>query len=240
MRRYIGRSQSGSMRCLRRNIPTAAFPRFGPDQFPTEKPIKANYPTTIGELRVAVKNYWDMYTLNDNTTGYLAQTLLEAMRVYQEPRYRESLVKLGDFLILAQMPDPQPGGHNSTTMPCSHLGAEIRTTGVSGDESQEVIETLLMIARETGESKYLTPIPSALQWLKKSLLPGNQLARYYELKTNRPLYMERDGEKYSLTYDDRRLPSHYGWKTPARLDELEKAISPAQSGRDQVPLDPAD
>jgi hypothetical protein len=58
--------------------------------------------------------------------------------------------------------------------------------------------------------------------LKSSLLPDGRLARYYELKTNRPLYMQRNGRQYELTYDDSDLPSHYGWKTDSRLEKLER------------------
>ena len=57
------------------------------------------------------------------------------------------------------------------------------------------------------------------------------MARYYELKTNKPLYMSRRGKTYSLTYDDSDLPSHYGWKTDARLDELQQRYEEAQRGR---------
>ena len=60
----------------------------------------------------------------------------------------------------------------------------------------------MKIYRVTGDKKYLEPIPRALAYLKKSRLPDGRLARYYELKTNRPLYMTRDGDEYSLTYDD--------------------------------------
>jgi hypothetical protein len=111
--------------------------------------------------------------------------------------------------------------------------------GVSGDETQEAIETLMSIYRETHDMKYLAPIPSAIQWLRKSLLPGNLLARYYELKSNRPLYMERNGDQYSLTYADDRLPSHYGWKTDSRVEALEKQYRLLKVGNtksDGIPL----
>jgi hypothetical protein len=86
-----------------------------------------------------------------------------------------------------------------------------------------VIETLMKLSSITKDPKYLQPIPSALAWLRKSLLPDGRLARYYELKTNRPLYMTRKSKKvYKLTYDDSNLPGHYGYKTQSHLDQLEK------------------
>src|SRR5262249_51854494 len=98
---------------------------------------------------------------------------------------------------------------------------------VTGWESQDVLETLLKIARYTGQPKYLEPIPRALGYFKKCLLPDGRVARYYELKTNKPLYMDAS---YQLTYDDSAAPSHYGWKQPARFDEIEKACQDAKRG----------
>ncbi|MBC7819162.1 MAG: pectic acid lyase, partial [Planctomycetaceae bacterium] len=69
--------------------------------------------------------------------------------------------------------------------------------------------------------------PRALAYYKKRLLPDDQVARYYEFKTNKPLYM--DG-KYQLTYDDSAAPSHYGWKQSARFDEIDKAHQDAKNG----------
>lgn len=223
--------QIGFDALLAAQYPNGGFPQVWTGPVPSQKAIKANYPDYDWRTEGRVKNYWDMYTLNDNTTGYIAQALLDASRVYQEPRYLEALKKLGDFLILAQMPDPQPGWAQQYNYDMQPIWArKFEPPGVSGDESQEAIETLMLIYGETKDKKYLEPIPRAIVWLRKSTLPGNLLARYYELKTNRPLYMERDGEKYSLTFDDSRLPSHYGWKTESRFEALEKNYRRLKAG----------
>jgi len=51
-------------------------------------------------------------------------------------------------------------------------------------------------------------------------LPDGRLARFYELKTNKPLYFTKD---YQLTYDDSDMPTHYGFKTSSGLDSMERA-----------------
>jgi hypothetical protein len=91
---------------------------------------------------------------------------------------------------------------------------------VSGGESQDVLETLLKVYHLTQNKKYLAPISRALEYLKKSELPDGRLARYYELQSNKPLYMNRDGGEYFLTYDDTKLPDHYGWKVASRLEMI--------------------
>jgi len=98
-------------------------------------------------------------------------------------------------------------------------------------ESQDSIDTLLKVYRATGDSKYLEPVPRALAWLKQSRLPDGRLARYYELQTNKPLYMTRRGDEYSLTYSDADLPDHYGWKVASRLEAIEADFAAAKAGR---------
>ena len=197
------------------------------------QPTKAaSFPPYDWRTEGRVKNYWEMYTLNDNVPGYVARTLREAHRVYQDPKYLDAVRRLGDFLILAQMPAPQRGWAQQYSYDMHPIWArKFEPPGVSGDETQESIETLLLIHALTGDDKYLTPIPEALAWQEQSLLPDGRLARYYELQTNRPLYMNRDGVKYFLTYDDKDLPDHYGWKSESRIPELRRAYAAVRAGQ---------
>lgn len=206
---------------LKAQFPNGGFPQVWTGPVEPQSVVKANYPEYDWRSEGRIKNYWDMYTLNDNVTGYVADTLLDAHQIYGDERYLQALRKLGDFLVLAQMPQSQPGWAQQYNYDMQPIWARrFEPPGVSGDETQEVLETLMKIAAATGERKYLEPIPAALAWLQRSLLPDGQVARYYELKSNRPLYMSRRGDEYSLTYDDSNLPDHYGWKTESRLDEI--------------------
>ena len=104
--------------------------------------------------------------------------------------------------------------------------------GIASDESQEVLDTLMKISKATGDRKYLKPIPRALAYLRQAALEDGRLARYYELKTNRPLYMVRRSKKvYRLTYDDSNLPKHYRFKIPSRLDDIEREYEALKEGR---------
>jgi uncharacterized protein YyaL (SSP411 family) len=176
-----------------------------------------------------------MYTLNDNVPGYVAETLIEAYRVYGDDKYITALRRLGDFLILAQMPEPQPAWAQQYNYEMKPIWArKFEPPAISGDESQETIETLMRIYRITGDRKYLEPVPGALAYLKRSLLPDGRLTRFYELKTNRPLYMSRRGDVYSLTYSDSNLPSHYGWKIDSHLSRIETRYNRLLTNADQT------
>jgi hypothetical protein len=51
--------------------------------------------------------------------------------------------------------------------------------------------------------------------------------------------MTRQGEVYSLTYDDSNLPDHYGWKVPSRLKEIAQAYESGTSRLTPKPNPPA-
>jgi PelA/Pel-15E family pectate lyase len=206
---------------LEAQFPNGAFPQVWTGPVESQPVFKAAYPDYDWRNEGRVKNYWDMYTLNDNVCGYIAEMLVDAHLIYDDERYMTALKRLGDFLILAQMPDPQPGWAQQYSYEMKPIWArKFEPAGISGDESQEVLETLMEIYRLTKDKKYLEPIARALDYLKRSELEDGRLARYYELKTNRPLYMFRRGDVYMLTYDDSRLPKHYGWKVKSRLNEI--------------------
>jgi hypothetical protein len=50
-------------------------------------------------------------------------------------------------------------------------------------------------------------------------LPDGKLARFYELKTNKPLYFTK---KYDLTYQANDLPTHYGFIVGSKLETIRK------------------
>jgi PelA/Pel-15E family pectate lyase len=207
---------------LKAQFANGAFPQVWTGPVPKVEVKKTSYPDYDYRTEGKVKDYWNMYTLNDGLAGTVSETLLAAEEVYKDSRYRAALAKLGDFLIIAQMPAPQPVWAQQYSRDMQPIWARrFEPAAITGGESQDVIETLMKIYRVTGDKKYLEPIPRALAYLKKSLLPDGRLARYYEMKTNRPLYMNRRNGEYFLTFDDTELPDHYGWKVNSRLDAIE-------------------
>ena len=217
---------------LNAQFPNGAFPQVWAGPVSAQPVLKANYLDYDWRTDGRIKDYWNMYTLNDDLAGYVSDTLIEAHKVYQDQKALDALKRLGDFLLIAQMPDPQPAWAQQYNYNMQPIWArKFEPPGVSGRESQDAMKTLIKITRYTNNPKYLEPIPRALAYLKKSQLPDGRLARYYELKTNRPLYMVRRGNVYSLTYDDSDLPDHYGWKTASELDQIAQAYQAAQDNK---------
>jgi hypothetical protein len=83
------------------------------------------------------------------------------------------------------------------------------------------MRSLLKLYRRTGQRQFLEAVPSALKYLRASTLPNGKLARFYELKTNRPLYFKVTGKRYDLTYDSKDSPKHYAFQISSSLDRIE-------------------
>jgi hypothetical protein len=192
--------------------------RFGGPPKTEDFPVlKANYPESWPREWPSV-NYAGYYTLNDNTQADVIRTMFEAAEIYGESKYFASAQRGGDFLVLAQMPDPQPAWaqqYNAQMQPA--WARKFEPASITGGESQGAIRILMDVYRHTGDKKYLEPIPRALDYLEKSQLPSGRMARFYELKTNRPLYFTK---QYELVYTADDLPTHYGFITSSNIAGL--------------------
>lgn len=206
---------------LRAQFPHGGWPQ-GFDTFPdpTEHSVRqATFPEQWSR-EYPGGAYWRYPTFNDNSLADTIDMLLLASQIYRDERYRAAARRGGDFILLAQLPDPQPAWAQQYNFQLQPAWArKFEPPAISGGESQGIIRILLRLYEESGERKYLEPIPRALAYLKKSEIAPGKLARFYELRTNRPLYFTRD---YQLTYDDRDLPTHYSFQVSHRLDELQR------------------
>jgi PelA/Pel-15E family pectate lyase len=206
---------------LKAQFPNGAWPQ-GYDAFPdpSQYPVKpASYPEAWPRKHPG-GDYWVYYTFNDNAIGDTIDALLMAADVYREPRYREAALKAGEFTLQAQMPDPQPAWAQQYDFDMHPVWArKFEPPAISGGESQGILRALLRLYVETGDRKFLQPVPRAVAYLRRSALPDGQLARFYELQTNKPLYLTR---QYELTYDDRDMPTHYAFKVASSLEELSR------------------
>jgi hypothetical protein len=204
---------------LKAQYPNGAWPqRFSEFPDPAAFPVvRASYPESWPRTWPGTK-YNSYYTLNDNALADVIDVMIDASKVYGDPRYRAAAEKGGGFLILAQMPEPQPAWAQQYDAAMHPAWArKFEPPAVTGGESQEALAILLQLYRETGDAHYLEPVPRALDYLRRSRLPDGRLARFYELETNRPLYFTRD---YQLTYSDADMPTHYSFKTSDRTDRI--------------------
>jgi hypothetical protein len=211
---------------VRSQYPNGAWPQRYvdypvPEQYPVQR---ASYPESWPR-EYPRADYRDYYTFNDNAIVDVIDVMLEASRIYGDTRFGEAAMAGGDFMLLAQMPEPQPTWaqqYNGQMQPA--WARRFEPASVTGGESFGVMGALLGLYIETGADRFLEPLEPALQWARRSLLPDGRLARFYELHTNRPLYFVRD--TYELTYSDADMPTHYSFKVSgaARIESIETTL----------------
>ena len=199
------------------------------DAWPSAPPAAGMYPVKTASYpaewpRQWPKDFTGCYVLNDNTHATLMSTLLLAWQLRGDAKYLEAAKRGGDFLITAQMPEPQPAWaqqYDAEMHPAWSRAFE--PSAICGRESQSAMWALLKLAAVTGDKKYLEPLPRAIAYLRRSLLSDGRMARYYELQTNKPIYFERGegGKGFVMTYSDEKASSNYGWKWESELEALE-------------------
>tara|TARA_B100000029_G_scaffold453571_1_gene479446 strand:+ start:196 stop:1668 length:1473 start_codon:yes stop_codon:yes gene_type:complete len=205
---------------IRAQFPNGAWPQRyesfpDPKQFPVKR---ASYPETWSRT-FPKKRYYTFYTFNDNSIADVVRVMIEAHEIYGEVRYRKAAERAGDFILLAQMPDPQPAWAQQYDLDMHPAWArKFEPPSITGGESQGVMRTLIYLYQKTGREDFLAAVPKALNYLKSSEIAPGRLARFYELKTNRPLYFTR---KYELVYTDDDLPTHYGFQIGSSLKSIE-------------------
>ncbi len=231
--------------------PNGAWPqRYFEFPDPAACPVKAASFPESWSRRWPGPDYRSDYTLNDNAMLDMIDAFLEAARIYGEPRHRAAAEKGGDFLLRAQMPEPQPAWAQQYDVDMHPAWGRIfEPPSVTGSESQAVLKVLLVLYRETGKKKYLEPVPRAIDYLRRSGLDvrGSSilsrsrdcspdelcLARFYELQTNRPLFISKGSrvrvrggksdllDGYELTYSNEKVITHYGlWTSGRQLGQI--------------------
>ena len=146
----------------------------------------ASYPDTWSR-KFEGKGYSGYLTLNDNAQRDCVRTMLLAYEVYGKKAYLAGALKGGEFLLLAQMPDPQPGWaqqYNGQMQP--DWARKFEPPAITGGESQGAMDTLLDLYEVKQDPKYLDAVGRALDYYEEVVLPDGRMARYYELKTDRP------------------------------------------------------
>ncbi len=222
---------------LAAQAPIGAWPQqFSGPADPATPVLKASYPAEWSRTYPKLK-YTGYHTLNDGNLQQVAKVLFRAYELEKDERYLAALEKLGEFFLLAQMPEPQPVWAQQYDHDMHPVWArKFEPPSVTGYESLGALEVLHQLWVLTGDDKYLASIQPALAWFERSKLPDGTHARFYELKTNKPLFFVKD--TYELTYDDGNIPTHYSFKDD-RQDDIDAFKRQLAKGREELQMNHA-
>lgn len=166
------------------------------------------------------KGYSSFYTLNDAAMNDCVSTLLAGYRQFRDERYLDAAERAGAWLDEAQLPAPQRGWAQQYDLEMRPAPARwFEPAACCSAVTVRVIRTLIDLHLETGENKYLEPIPAALEWLEASRLDDGTWARFYETGSNKPIYVTADRE---LVYKPENLRPGYSWKGSYGIPEVSR------------------
>ncbi|MBT6766160.1 MAG: hypothetical protein HOA90_16665, partial [Prolixibacteraceae bacterium] len=170
-------------------------------------------------------NYHDYATFNDQGINDCIRVMIEADKFYGSEAILKSLKKVGRFLMISQLPPPQPGWaqqYNEFLQPA--WARTFEPPAVCPSASVNNINSLIDLYEHTGSGQYLEPIPDALRWLKESQLPNGKWGRFLEIGTNKPLYYDRDRIRVeSVDQLSLERSTGYGYET-----DIQKALDAAE------------
>jgi hypothetical protein len=220
---------------LRIQHPNGAWPPFSEGEKPRDKsPLgkPASLPAEWSRTWVKPES-GPYYVINDNLQRDTIRAMLWAHERYGRPEYLAAARKAGEFLLAAQLPAPQRGWaqmYDSEMTPV--WGRKFEPPAVAASETASSIEALLLLHASTGDERYKTAAIAAADWLQSVRLPDGSWARFYELSTNRPLYINK---KEELTNELTDLLGHYSLKGDFRIPAVLAKVDRMKHGEKPEP-----
>jgi PelA/Pel-15E family pectate lyase len=198
-------------------------------------------------------DYTGFITLNDDVASENIDFLIQCYGALGEKRLLEAARRGMDSFIKLQQPAPQAGWALQYTTDLQPAGARTyEPKALVTHTTASCIEQLLKFYALTGDTKYLAPIPAALDWLDSvKLPPDTPEARgthptFVEIGTNQPLFVHRAGSNaasghYFVDHDSHDTIGHYASvrsiDVPMLRAEYEKArATPPEEAIKNSPL----
>lgn len=213
--------------------------------WPQRYPLKYDFPH--GPL----EDYTSFYTFNDDVIYGNIDFLIQCYVVLGEERLLDAIHRGMDFYLITQQGNPQGGWgqqYNLKLEP-AHARTYEPPALLPGATYQNAM-LLMRFYRYTGDRRYLSRIPDAIEWLERSRLSPEQSNNgkyshptFIEVGSNKPLYSHRTGTgvvdgHYWWDYEDDNPLLHYGAKSKINIDQLKSeykivsALSSEEASKD--------
>lgn len=232
---------------MRAQYPNGAWPQLFDDapRIPNKFPVIAVHtPADWSRTRPPGLPYHFYYSINDNVSAHCIRTMLMAHQLLGRNDCLASAVKGGKFLLMAQLPGTQPGWAQQYNFQMEPAWARLyEPPSVSTRETAETMRVLCELWLATGDEAYMRSVTKAEEWMRRSQMGTNRWSRFYELNTNRPLFITV-GNK--LSYKEANLLPGYvlvgdfGSGVLAFVDRLQREGREGYLAKVNQPLTPQD
>ncbi len=184
------------------------------------------YPLKYDFVKNGNADYSSFMTINDGVHTGNINFLLDCYRVLGENRVLEPIYRAMSCVLVLQGGAPQAGWAMQHQLDMNYSPGHARDfepRGYASTATAEMIGNLIRFYRWTGDSKYLSRIPDAFEFLESikygqkeidffglSVPEGQILCpTFVEVDTNKPLYLHRADGKYWVDYDPHDIINHY-------------------------------
>lgn len=166
--------------------------------------------------------------LNDHLVRNTIRLMLAAYERYGDETWLAAAQRSGEFLLAAQLPEPQRGWAQAYNMDLQPVwGRSFEPPSVASAETAGSVDALIDLYALTGKERYLEGALQGAKWLESVRRPGGDWARFYELGTDKPLYVDEEGQ---LSYDDGSLWKSYGMVGEFGIDAVLARAEAARTG----------
>ena len=195
--------------------------------WPQRYPLKNDHP------RGGLSDYTAFYTFNDEVIKSNIDFLIDCYMTLGEQRFLDPISRGMNFYILSQQGNPQAGWGQQYDMDLkpAHARSYEPPALLPGQTSANIL-TMINFYELTGDKRFISRIPDAIEWLESVKLPASETsdgrythAVFVEQETNKTLYAHRTGTgvkdgNYWWDYNSANPLLHYGAKTKINIDRL--------------------
>jgi hypothetical protein len=171
----------------------------------------------------------DLPSLNDGATPLAIATLLEAARVFRDPRHLAAARRAGDWLVSVQLGDPTPGWaqqYNGEHRPTP--ARRFEPAALATWETRHAVEALMALAEATEDRRYCAAAAQAVGWLARVPSRAGCWPRYLDLADGSPVYLADDGARVD---DPRQARAGYAWTGDFGIPALLARLGLDEAGR---------
>ncbi|MFC1608212.1 pectate lyase [Candidatus Latescibacterota bacterium] len=201
------------------------------------------YPLSHEYIKDGHPDYTSYYTFNDSVISTNIFLLVETWELLGDERYMEAARRGMDFYLIARGPDSQAAWAEQYDWYMRPAWGRTYEPGAyHASRTASCIRELLKFYRITSDRRYLDAVPQSIAWLEKSITntdPSRKAERagimypytnavYYEVATNRPVYVHREGThlgngRYFADYESGDGPCHVLQVCSIDTGELQRA-----------------
>lgn len=188
------------------------------------------------------EDYSSFITLNDDVIPEATDFLLQCYQVLGKHDLKEPILRAMYLVILLQQGAPYAGWADQYTVndlkPAHARSYEPR--GINGSTTPRMVRQLMKYYRLTGDSRFLSGIPAALDFLESQKLPASEEAkwnrpsndpdnilvpRFIDPDSGLPLYVHREGSnvqngRYFTNQDISGTIGHYSSAARVNVKQL--------------------